>query len=112
MAVSSGRSGAGLTQETFSKASFTDRRSIYNYKVSREGPNYFLDFKKQDGPASTRLPLPWFIGSGSAARSFLISMDGFLYEAPVTYYTRTAAWDLSPGYERYSYPFLTRAIAP
>jgi hypothetical protein len=38
--------------------------------------------------------------------------DGFLYEAPVTYYSAGANWDLSPNYDRYAYPFMTRAIVP
>ena len=56
--------------------------------------------------------LAYYVGSGNAARSYLLSVDQFLYEAPATYYTRTQAWGLSPGYQRYSVPFLTRAIAP
>jgi len=54
--------------------------------------------------------LEYYIGSATNARSFLLSVDGFLYEAPVTWYAKPARWDLSPGYQSYSYPYLTRAI--
>ena len=47
--------------------------------------------------------LAYFVGSGTLARSFLIAVDGFLYEAPATYYARPHAWALSPGYDRYSH---------
>ena len=62
-------------------------------------------------PPQTQL-LKYFVGSGSAARSFLLDIDGFLYEAPATWYSRERKWGFSPGYEKYSYPFLTRAITP
>ena len=61
--------------------------------------------------AGTR-PLPYFIGSGAAARSYILSFDNFLYEAPATYYTGNNRWDLSPGYDRHQYPFLTRPVVP
>jgi Tetratricopeptide repeat/Cytochrome c554 and c-prime len=113
MAASSGLSETGSLQESFQKASFTDRQSAFSYSVGRNASGYFFEFQKQHGSASpTRRRLPFFVGSGTAARAFLIAVDGFLYESPVTYYSRTAAWDLSPGYDRYQYPFLTRAIAP
>jgi hypothetical protein len=54
----------------------------------------------------------FYVGSGTNARGYLLSFDGFLYEAPITWYARSAKWDLSPGYQGYSYPYLTRAIAP
>ena len=47
---------------------------------------------------------------GANASAFLISVDGSLYEAPITYFSASGAWNLSPGYASDSYPFLTRAI--
>jgi predicted CXXCH cytochrome family protein len=112
MATSSGAVGTSVVQEKFDKASFADKHSTYSYSVKRQGHDYFLDFSKKDRTESARRRLSYFVGSGAAARSFLLSVDGFLYEAPVTYYSGPGAWNLSPGYDRYSYPFLTRAIAP
>src|SRR5712692_625041 len=56
--------------------------------------------------------LPYFVGSGNTARSYLIAAEGFLFEAPVAFYARTKKWDLAPGYERYGYPYVTRPILP
>jgi hypothetical protein len=114
MALSSGLSGTGPLHESFPNSPFLDNHSAFSYSVGRDASGYFFEFQKQppDGPIATRRRLPFFVGSGAAARAFLISVDGFLYESPVTYYSRTSTWDLSPGYDRYQYPFLTRAIAP
>jgi hypothetical protein len=113
MANSSGRTGTGPFQENFTHSSFVDSHSAFSYFVGRDSNSYFFTSQKPNqSEPSLRRTLPFFIGSGAAARAFLIAVDGFLYESPVTYYSRSATWDLSPGYDRYQYPFLTRAIPP
>lgn len=55
-------------------------------------------------------PFDYFIGSGSHGQSYLFAREGYLFELPVTWYARTAAWDASPGYEHYREPRLDRAV--
>ncbi len=83
----------------------------YLYSITHQNNQLLLNFGKPNTPTNQR-ELTWFAGSGSSARSYLIQQDNFLYEAPATYYTKTKSWAPSPGYDRYPYPFLTRAIAP
>ena len=51
---------------------------------------------RQPGSASTwpsvhgSRPLEYFIGSGTVGRSYLYSLDGFLYQAPVSWYCGAA----------------------
>jgi Tfp pilus assembly protein PilF len=47
-------------------------------------------------------PARYTIGSGRFSRSYLIELDGFLYESPATWYTARPGWGLSPGYEHYN----------
>jgi hypothetical protein len=56
--------------------------------------------------------LEYFIGSGTVGHSYLYTMGGFLYQAPVSWYSAPAKWDLSPGYQAYDQLYLTRAIEP
>ncbi|MFN7924770.1 MAG: multiheme c-type cytochrome [Bryobacteraceae bacterium] len=58
------------------------------------------------------LALKYFIGSNSAGRSFLHESEGYLYEAPVTWYAQKNAWDASPGYQHDQEIRLTRAVEP
>jgi hypothetical protein len=44
-------------------------------------------------------PMRYTIGSGHHSRSYLIEVDGFLMESPVTWYTSQQAWSVSPGYD-------------
>src|SRR4051812_30766687 len=87
---------SGATEGTFPAASFAAYRVHDNV----------LEF------GGAKKALPYFVGSGATARSFLIASDGFLFEAPVAFYSRTQKWDLAPGYEKYGYPYVTRPILP
>jgi len=112
MAASSGKAGGGLIRESFDRARFRHGPSDFRYRVSRNREGYFVEFEKADGAIGGKKPLLYFVGSGAAARSYLLVAGGFLYEAPVAYYTGSARWDLAPGYDRYAYPYLTRPISP
>src|SRR5581483_7258968 len=42
--------------------------------------------------------LEYAVGSGQNGITFITKRGGFLYEAPLTYYSRNQRWDLSPGF--------------
>ncbi len=114
MAQSSGKVGGQVEKESFDRAEFRDAGGAFSYTVR---PDYQFEFsqlaKQSAQPRITGLrDLAYFVGSGSAARTFLIDSGGFLFEAPVTYYRNSASWKASPGFDGFDYPYLTRPIAP
>jgi hypothetical protein len=40
------------------------------------------------------------VGSGRQGQSFLVNRDGFLFQSPISWYSRANAWGLSPGFQR------------
>jgi cytochrome c-type biogenesis protein CcmH/NrfG len=40
------------------------------------------------------------IGSGHEGQSFLVNRAGYLFQSPISWFTRKGAWRLSPGFER------------
>lgn len=52
----------------------------------------------------------YIIGSGHHTNSHLILKNGYLYQAPITYYTQQGRWDLAPGFEGGFNSRFTRAI--
>jgi hypothetical protein len=62
------------------------------------------------GQYSDTRAVAYSIGSGQHARSYLIEKSGRLYQAPVTYFTRTGRWDMSPGYDTDHYVGFTRRV--
>ncbi|MBS0262045.1 MAG: hypothetical protein JSS02_08805 [Planctomycetes bacterium] len=45
-------------------------------------------------------PVRYVVGSGNLSRTYLCELDGFLVESPITWYSATKKWALSPGYEK------------
>ena len=95
MAHSSGATPSGLPEGQFTRAGFAYRITAGRLEV-----------------AGASKALAYVVGSGATARSFLLAAYGFLFEAPVAYYTQPHKFDLAPGYERYAYPYLTRPAPP
>ena len=68
-----------------------ETNSGYRYSITHNGSHLLLDF------GANRRELAYFVGSGTAARSYLLNFDNFLYEAPTTYYTQAKSWLLHPA---------------
>jgi hypothetical protein len=54
--------------------------------------------------------LSFYIGSRRMGRSYAFAADGYLYQAPVGYYTNRRMWDMAPGYENDREPDFNRPI--
>ncbi|MEO5923832.1 MAG: tetratricopeptide repeat protein [Bryobacteraceae bacterium] len=115
MAQSSGKVEFMDRRESFVSAEFLGARGSFSYKVR---PDYKFEFAEL-GPVNAGKPplvglrdLAFFVGSGAAARTFLIESGGFLFESPATYYRRSNSWNASPGFESLNYPYLNRPIVP
>ena len=44
--------------------------------------------------------VPYVIGSGRHTKTYVIESEGFMYESPITWYSKVAAWEMSPGYDK------------
>jgi hypothetical protein len=42
----------------------------------------------------------YIVGSGQHTNSHLIDINGYLHQAPITFYTQKGKWDLAPGFEK------------
>ncbi len=49
--------------------------------------------------------LQYAIGSGVNGVTFAVQRGDYLFQAPLSYYSRTRQWDLSPGYQSGDYAF-------
>jgi tetratricopeptide (TPR) repeat protein len=102
MARSSGKlTGAAMA------ATVQDPSSGATYRINHD---HRMEFER--GPVKGSRLLEWFIGSGNVGKSFLFGMDGHLFQAPVSYYSAAAKWDVSPGFEGKRTIQLTRAVEP
>lgn len=42
----------------------------------------------------------YIVGSGQHTNSHIYNVNGYLYQAPITFYTQKQKWDLAPGFEK------------
>ncbi len=42
----------------------------------------------------------YIVGSGQHTNSHIYDINGYLYQAPITFYTQKHKWDLAPGFEK------------
>lgn len=43
--------------------------------------------------------IDYIVGSGQHTNSHLLSINGYLFQAPITYYTQDGRWDMAPGFD-------------
>ena len=85
------------------------------FQVSRE-PEGFYQSEYELGADGKELfrnkrRLEYAIGSGQNGVAFITRRDNFLYEAPLTFYSRKNAWEPSPGFAGTDFGF-NRPILP
>jgi hypothetical protein len=73
----------------------------YDYETTPDGKEIFRDAQKVE----------WIIGSGANGFGAIVHRGDALFEAPLSFYSRTQRWALSPGYESYDFGF-SRPILP
>ena len=76
--------------------------SAVRYRMfERDGRYYQRQFLLVDGreTAVDEHELLWVVGSNNHNRSYLVSVEGRLFQAPVCWYPQVEKWELCPGYE-------------
>jgi hypothetical protein len=49
--------------------------------------------------------IDYIIGSGHHTNSHIISENGYLFQAPITYYSQDQRWDMAPGFDKENHRF-------
>jgi len=98
----------GLATPEKSAGKFTGHEVIYDkvldlyYTPHFIGKDlYITEFKLQgkDTVHKRDQKIKYIIGSGHHTNSHIVESDGYLFQAPLTFYTQEQKWDLPPGFE-------------
>ena len=91
---------SGLAAERPKPGSFEHKPSGMRYALSLEGPNLMLTYRDVNDPwiAASR-QLEYFLGSGHLGLTYLYSLNDYLFESPIAYYSASQVLDLKPGLE-------------
>lgn len=86
----------------FKNATIYDKFTDFNYHAFWQKDSLFFDefrLKKKDTIHSRTEQVNYIIGSGQHTNSHLQSINGYINQMPMTYYTQKKHWDLPPGFE-------------
>jgi hypothetical protein len=93
----------------------TNATAEFSGKFYNESSRAWFEIRRAAGKLKLILPeqeqsLDFYIGSRRVGRSYGFIEDGYLYQAPVGYYSLRRAWGMAPGYEHDSTPDLNRPV--
>ena len=75
--------------------------NLYYQSSWKQDTLVFTEFRLFEGDTihKRQEQIDYIIGSGQHTNSHLLEVEGFLYQAPITFYTQKGLWDLAPGFE-------------
>ena len=95
-------------------ATFDHPASGSRYEVRRkDGKMWHREFLLTGGTEEVLLqehPVKYVTGSGRHSLTYVVEVDGFLVESPITWYTSRSAWGMSPGYDRPNHSGFEREV--
>ena len=97
----------------FTHAPVYDKDLDFYYKPFWQNDSlYVMEYRTEAGDTTHKLlqKVDYIVGSGQHTNSHIFSKNGYLYQAPITFYTQKKQWDLAPGFEKGASSRFTRLI--
>jgi tetratricopeptide (TPR) repeat protein len=90
---------SGAATDNLIAGDFLHKKSGVNYRVYAQDGKVWLSFERPGDPSVRgKRELLYYIGQGRRGRTYLFSVDGFVFESPVNWYTDKHMWDMAPAY--------------
>lgn len=90
-----------------------DKDLDFYYKPYWQGDSlYIMEYRLEGKDTTHKLcqRIDYIVGSGQHTNSHIFSVNGYLHQAPMTFYTQKGKWDLAPGFEKGSNSRFSRMI--
>jgi tetratricopeptide (TPR) repeat protein len=90
-----------------------DKENDFYYKPYFLGDSLYIKEYRLEGTDTIHKRIErvdYIIGSGQHTNSHIYNINGYLYQAPITFYTQRGKWDLAPGFEKGSSLRFSRLI--
>jgi predicted CXXCH cytochrome family protein len=81
---------------------FTEGRIVHKLSgstVTIHQHGSVLEHRLEQHGAVAEYPVAYSVGAGIVGYSYMVWLGRYLFQSPVSYYTQTKSWDLTPGYE-------------
>lgn len=91
---------SGPAMQAVIPGEFVHAASGVHYRVYTGNGKAWLAFDRPgDKTVQGTRELLYFIGSGHRGRTYLFSVDGFVFESPINWYAQKKIWDMAPAYQ-------------
>jgi tetratricopeptide (TPR) repeat protein len=78
---------------------FLHKPSGVRYRVYKKDGHVWMSYERDsEKDFRGQRELLYYIGSGVKGRTYLYSVDGFLFEAPINWYSQESKWNMTPAY--------------
>lgn len=80
-----------------------DEKSDFYYKPYFEQDTLYIMEYRLEGTDTIHKRIEqvdYIVGSGHHTNSHIIDENGYIFQAPITYYTQDGRWDMAPGFEK------------
>ena len=80
---------------------YDEQKDFYYHPFFRDSQLYILEFRLENGDTVHRRleRVDYIVGSGQHTNSHIVDFGGYIYQAPITFYTQDGRWDLAPGFQ-------------
>jgi tetratricopeptide (TPR) repeat protein len=89
---------SGAAREGVITGEFNDKTSGVRYRVYKQDEHVWMSYERASEKFRGQDELLYFIGSGRKGRSYLFSVQGFLFETPINWYSQEGRWGMTPAY--------------
>jgi Flp pilus assembly protein TadD len=90
---------SGAARDNLVAGQFTHAKSHIQYGVYSQAGKAWMSFARAGDPlVQGRRELQYYIGQGRRGTTYLFSVDGYFFEAPINLYTSGHVWDMAPAY--------------
>ena len=91
---------SGLAAQDPITGSFVHQASGVSYRVYEEKGKLWLGYSRPGEKLEGKRELLYYIGSARLkGRTYLYSVDGYLFESPINWYAQQRVWDMTPNYQ-------------
>ena len=92
---------------------FDENSNFYYKPFFKDSTLYISEFRLENGDTTHKRTerISYIVGSGQHTNSHIIDENGYIFQAPITFYTQEKKWDMAPGFEKENLRF-DRLLTP
>jgi len=80
---------------------YDEKSDFYYFPYFKDSMMYVQEFRLngKDTIYNRIEKISYIVGSGQHTNSHIVDFDGYVFQAPITFYTQEKKWDMAPGFE-------------